>query len=918
MRIKLNTATPETVGNDADPKDIYFTGPLILYGNPLGDKEAATKTYVDSLTTSGLNASDMRTGIILPTLMPKFSGDVTNQTGSNNFTLPLTGVDAGTYTKITVNAKGFVTQGRSLEHGDLPELTWSKVLTGKPNSLSGYGITDSVSTAGGAVGEGFKIQSTPTEELHLVTREYVQSSLGDMASNAVPGTIVPYGTDEGVEGFLRCNGGYLLKSEYPDLYNVIGDKYSNRAGFGYSVPWQQQYYINQSGTIEFGEWETERRPSSALKGVAYAITKNKIYAIGGYTTSPSAPTTSVQVAKIYADGTIGEWEDSVPLPAALHSARTFIYNNNLYVVGGIWASGASKTIYRTTLDQEGAISTWVNSGSFNGDKNRFSVIRTNASVIRFFGTVVGGSSTPTSSSGYFMVSINTYGTISDTSSVSYSELFPTGSDLISTKFGTFATGGNTGTLTDPVPTNKISAMLTRIGNGDLDQNRAISSVPANTAGISYTVQFEGQEATFNGGTFPANKEMTEHVFINEDPSAYKNLSANIPEGGFLTMEYDSVDTISTNITNVGEINIPTEAEEIFVELNPQMGFHVQEEVSPGYKEAEWGSGFLYIMSGQFVTLEGIQNLRNNYSGHNRLHEVDSISAQLLDNLIHNARTDPYARHYDPNGKFEVHFIEGENTIFTVNGQQGRYINLIKMVMETGPYTTRIPYMDAVAPADSTFTYNGQTWVAPHNGYNTPEKLRFSFKPVPGVTKATLENNAVIGNVARRTFYVNTTYYKLRERVISTRLGTGNPLNISIPTGIDKFKLYGKGSNWLQDLPFAICNHSTYTTNDKVYIFGGHNSTKIYVADIDKYGMFHDWREIASLPYIVSNSSLLASQNKLYLANDDGIISIKTPAGTADYSGFFSDMSPITAPEGYFALPDFYKKAGESIYYYIKY
>lgn len=71
--------------------------------------------------------------------------------GSNNITITatLTSVaTAGTYTKVTIDAKGRVTSGTSLSASDIPNLDWSKITTGKPTTLAGYGITDAVINGG--------------------------------------------------------------------------------------------------------------------------------------------------------------------------------------------------------------------------------------------------------------------------------------------------------------------------------------------------------------------------------------------------------------------------------------------------------------------------------------------------------------------------------------------------------------------------------------------------------------------------------------------------------------------------------------------------------------------------------------------------------------------------------------------------
>ena len=52
---------------------------------------------------------------------------------------------AGTYGNITVDAKGRVTAIAALTAANIPTLDWSKIGTGKPTTLAGFGITDALS-----------------------------------------------------------------------------------------------------------------------------------------------------------------------------------------------------------------------------------------------------------------------------------------------------------------------------------------------------------------------------------------------------------------------------------------------------------------------------------------------------------------------------------------------------------------------------------------------------------------------------------------------------------------------------------------------------------------------------------------------------------------------------------------------------
>ncbi|MDG0815493.1 tail fiber domain-containing protein [Bdellovibrio svalbardensis] len=124
-----------------------------LQGNTLTITTPANKDYLkyngSAFVNSPLLASDL-SGAIPAANLPSFSGDVTSSAGSTTLTLADAGT-AGTYYKVTTDSKGRVTSGAaSLVAADIPALDWAKITTGKPTTLTGYGITDSlVTNAGG-------------------------------------------------------------------------------------------------------------------------------------------------------------------------------------------------------------------------------------------------------------------------------------------------------------------------------------------------------------------------------------------------------------------------------------------------------------------------------------------------------------------------------------------------------------------------------------------------------------------------------------------------------------------------------------------------------------------------------------------------------------------------------------------------
>lgn len=112
----------------------------------------ATITYVDAQiasVTAGNVSTATSAGKLTTARSIAMTGDVAwsvSFDGSANVTaagtLANSGVTAGTYPKVTVNAKGLVTGGASLVAADIPALDWSKITTGKPTTAAGYGIGD--------------------------------------------------------------------------------------------------------------------------------------------------------------------------------------------------------------------------------------------------------------------------------------------------------------------------------------------------------------------------------------------------------------------------------------------------------------------------------------------------------------------------------------------------------------------------------------------------------------------------------------------------------------------------------------------------------------------------------------------------------------------------------------------------------
>lgn len=103
-----------------------------------GLMSATDKTKLDGIAENANNytlptASSSTKGGIKVGATLSISGEVLNLKS---------GFPKGTYTKVQIDDYGRVSSGSTLSASDIPSLPWSKITTGKPTTISGYGITD--------------------------------------------------------------------------------------------------------------------------------------------------------------------------------------------------------------------------------------------------------------------------------------------------------------------------------------------------------------------------------------------------------------------------------------------------------------------------------------------------------------------------------------------------------------------------------------------------------------------------------------------------------------------------------------------------------------------------------------------------------------------------------------------------------
>ncbi|ERE07216.1 phage tail protein [Pseudogulbenkiania ferrooxidans] len=114
----------------------------------------------------------------------------------------LSGVAAGTYGIVTVDDRGRVTAARQMGGGDVPAHDWSKITSGKPTSLAGYGIADGATVV-------------------------------QVSAAAPPGVVAHFAMPNPPSGWLVANGSAVSRAVYAALFAAIGTSYG--AGDGSST-----------------------------------------------------------------------------------------------------------------------------------------------------------------------------------------------------------------------------------------------------------------------------------------------------------------------------------------------------------------------------------------------------------------------------------------------------------------------------------------------------------------------------------------------------------------------------------------------------------------------------------------------------------------------------------------------------------
>ena len=298
-----------------------------------GLMSATDKTKLDGIAENANNytlptaSSSTKGGIKVGTTL-SISGEVLNLKS---------GFPKGTYTKVQIDDYGRVVSGSTLSASDIPNLSWSKITTGKPTTISGYGITDAytktetdnkVAALQSLLDSMFERVYDSNNKLIRIHSNVTISSSGDLVAgdNSEGG-----GTSGGAYTQLEWNAikaltqseSGLLASAYAvkEAYNELNTTIETLAGKATNVTFAQTLTSGkQIGTI-------------SIDGKSTSLYAPASYAWSEITGKPSFAT--VATSGSYSDLTNKPTIASLMGSAAIGGTSSYLYWN-----GSAWATKA--------------------------------------------------------------------------------------------------------------------------------------------------------------------------------------------------------------------------------------------------------------------------------------------------------------------------------------------------------------------------------------------------------------------------------------------------------------------------------------------------------------------------------------------------------------------------------------------------
>lgn len=724
-----------------------------------------------------------------------------------------------------------------------------------------------------------------------------------------------------------------------------------------SIPVATVYYANISSDGSIGNWVADTALPSAVAAANIFVTKNRVYLCGGIGATSNLLST-VYAAPINPDGTIGTWTTGVALPVATYNAQYFATKTRAYIIGGVTASNRTAAVYSAPINQDGTLGSW---GA--GTSLPYAVSNAHSFIVKNKLYLLGGGTNSDWLSAIYSCPV--YGGKNDYSSyysVGHVNYLMPGSGKpwqqqyqINTAQSTDITGWTT-TTTLPAIQGNSAVLVTKnrvylIGGKDnsgyLDTVRSASINADGTLG-SWTT-----EISFPIAISDAQLVTTKaHVYMigGRNASGYLNVvySASINADGSIGSWTKQAEYVYQTLSGSGSFNLPLQATNVTIRGKGANG-----SIGPG----TWNNPYFYYALGsvggdyvpEFTTYTGaslpptmtVTNFGSTYTailaGQN-LYSFNATELQIFCSYTYTAGPT----------------LTGASSSITVDGTTYTYTGGVGTVATqqtnnlTFPGTASVPVSYNIASGGyGQITYSfgnylpaamgsGKVFVTKNRIYMVGGYVNGAYSSA--VYTATIDSNGVIGAWSATTSLPGVLAFSSlavtcnRVYLIGGSTDGNNSVSTVYTAPIAENGVIGTWTTGTS-LNTAVCKASVFVTANKLYVIGGNTANNtagalVQTAPINSDGTLGAWVSGTSLPGVLSESSLIAIKDHIYLLNGStGSAYVNTNymasivGSVNDYVSYY-DGSIVAYetpnPTDLFALPDFSSKEKNGVNLYIKY
>ena len=676
--------------------------------------------------------------------------------------------------------------------------------------------------------------------------------------------------------------------------------------------------INNDGTL--GSWVLATSLPLAFSGGDTYVTKNKAYIFGGG--SFSSAISSVIIAPINADGTLGTWTFGTSIPSVRNGVTVIATKNKLHLLGGWNGSteiatnlvadisgglndysayyAVDKTNYlmpgagtpwsnqyQTNTAQSVNLSTWAQVSTFPATISHTHIVVTKNKVFAIGGNI-GGST----SSAIYNATINTDGTIGSWSNIGSIPSVVTNGSMIVTKNRVHLLGGWTGsTGLNTVYTAAINADGTlgtwttgntlpgtlHYTNAVITKNRVYLFGGHNGSGYVSTVYYAAINSDGTLGTWFTNTVALPNALGEHHAVVTKNRVYLI--GGYNGSAY--VSTILTAAINPdGSIGTWSTHGSFPVTIGAHISFVTKNTiyVMGGYQAGgyptnvyyapinadgvigAWSTGSANVFGGAHIRMFATSTRLYAVGGHN------GAATNIVQAALINGITNDYSSYYD-GSITSAAAVEDINFMMPGSGRpwnQQYQINTLQNTDITGwnasaNLPTTLGEIQVFATKNRIYLVGGKT-----NATTSTSNVYTATVNTDG----TLGTWTSAGNVPTPLFQASVFLTKNRVYLCGGYNGSAYTSTVYYAA----INADGTIGSWVTGaaLPAAIGEAEPVVTNNRVYLLGGCNSggttvSTVYTAQINTDGSLGAWSTTTSLPGAASHSIAFATKNRVYLA-----------------------------------------------------